>query len=52
MVSAGHGRVPSTEAGDPTWSGGLVGRQREMEALVGGFDEAVSGRGRLFLVRR
>jgi len=50
VVPVGHGHVPSSEAGDPAWSGGLVGRQREMAALGDGFDNAVSGRGRLFLV--
>ena len=30
--------------------GGFVGRERELAALVGGLDDAVAGRGRLFLL--
>jgi tetratricopeptide (TPR) repeat protein len=51
VVPVGHRHDPPTEAGGPGSSGsGLVGRQREMAALRGGLDDAIRGRGRLFLL--
>jgi tetratricopeptide (TPR) repeat protein len=47
----GDERHPSTEAEVRAASlGGLVGRRAEMAQLLGGLDEAMSGRGRLFLL--